>query len=190
MRRNEALQREIFHVLTGEWMGDSAKTGSPYSWLPNHLEDSFGKISPSSFLAALHEAATSDFIEEDQPYPLNSQALKKGVQIASKMQVTILNEKYSWIEILLKNKELSFPCDFDAISRSWSSHNIQSRLDELFNESAPPPSYFEPDFYYEGIKQDLIDLGIFQPMHDGRINMPDIYRIGYGLGRKGGLPAQ
>lgn len=190
MRRNEALQREIFHALTGEWMGDSAKSGAPYSWLPNHLADGFGKVSPSSFLAALHEAATSDFISKDQPYPLNSQALKKGVQIASKMQVTTFNEKYSWIEILLKNKELSFPCDFDDISSLWSSHNIRSKLDALVDDSASPPRYSEPDFYYEGIKQDLIDLGIFQPMHDGRINMPDIYRIGYGLRRKGGLPAK
>ncbi|HID99045.1 MAG TPA: hypothetical protein EYP59_01990 [Thiotrichaceae bacterium] len=48
-----------------------------------------------------------------------------------------------------------------------------------------PPSRLEQG--YEGIKQDLIELGIFRLMRDERINMPDVYRIGYGLGRKGGV---
>jgi hypothetical protein len=57
----------------------------------------------------------------------------------------------------------------------------------VLNESdiIPPPSYEEHGV--NGLKQDLIDLGIFQEMRDGRINMPDVYRVGYGLGRKGGV---
>lgn len=186
MRKDEAVQRKIFHALTGEWMGDSAKSGYPYVWLPNHLEDSFGRVSPCSFLAALHEAAATDDLTEEQQYPLNYQALKKGVQKASQMQVCTLNENYRWIEVLLKGKDISFPCGFSEIERLWS-YNDKERLDTIINEAdtIPPPGYSEHGF--EGIKQDLIALGIFQQMHDGRINMPDVYRLGYGFGRKGGV---
>lgn len=189
MRRDEALQRKIFHALTGEWMGDSAKSGYPYAWLPTHLEDGFGKVSPCSFLAALQAAAASAELPEDDRYPLNAQALKKGVQQASQMQVRTLNERYHWINDLLKGKELSFPCDFGDIEDSWRSNDARSKLEKTISVSGaiPPPSYSESDFSYEGLKQDLIALGIFQPMLDGRINMPDVYRVGYGLRRKGGV---
>lgn len=190
MRRDETLQRKIFHALTGEWMGDSAKSGYPYVWLPNHLEDGFGKISPCTFLAALHEAAASDdLLTEEQQYPLNYQAIKKGVQQASLMQVRILNENNRWIEILFKGKEISFPCDLSDIESLWWSGNMREKLEDAMNESGaiPPPGYSESGFSLEGIKNDLITLGIFQPMLDGRINMPDVYRVGYGLRRKGGV---
>ena len=168
-------------------MGDTPKSGCPYIWLPNHLEDSHGKISPCSFLAALHEAAATDDLTEEQQYPLNYQALKKGVQKASQMQARTLNENYRWIEVLLKGKDISLPCEFSEFEDLWQYYDTRSKLDAIINEAGtiPPPSYSAQG--YEGIKQDLIDLGIFQPMHDGKINMPDVYRLGYGLGRKGGV---
>lgn len=187
MRRDEALQKKVFHALVGDWMGDSPKSGQPYIWLTNHLEDGFGKVSPCSFLAALHEAADSDELTEEQDYPLNDKALKKGVQKGSQMQVRTLNEDYRWIEVLLKGKDLSFPCDFDDIKSVW--FGIRSEIDDAINEpgSMRPPNYSDSDFYYEGIKEYLIALGIFQPMLDDKINMPEVYRVGYGLRRKGGV---
>ena len=38
-----------------------------------------------------------------------------------------------------------------------------------------------------GLIQDLTDLGILQPLPDGRLQMPDVYRVAFGLGRKGGV---
>ncbi|WP_172812309.1 hypothetical protein [Chloroflexus islandicus] len=40
---------------------------------------------------------------------------------------------------------------------------------------------------WSGIKNHLLHLGIFELTSDNRINMPDIYRIGFGLGRRGGV---
>ncbi len=187
MRRDEALQKKIFHALVGDWMGGGPKSGSPYIWLGHHFEDGFGKVSPCSFLAALHEAAASDELTQEQEYPLNHKALKKGVQKASKIQVRTLNEHSRWLEVLLKGKDLSFPCDFDNIKDVWCG--IRSEVDDAINHpgSMRPPSYSDSDFYYEGIKDYLVTLGIFQPMLDGKINMPEVYRIGYGLHRRGGI---
>ncbi|MDD5276062.1 MAG: hypothetical protein PHR16_08270 [Methylovulum sp.] len=186
MRRDETVQRKIFHALAGEWMGTDARRGYPYTWLPNHLGDSYGKVSPRSFLAALREAATDNLIK-DQKYPLSYQAIKKGVQKASKIRVEELKEDYRWIEILISPlKGMSVPCPFNAIESTWKQHDAMDKLKNIEDAGVRlPPSRLE--LGYEGIKQDLVDLGIFEIMRDGRINMPDVYRVGYGLSRRGGV---
>jgi hypothetical protein len=186
MRKDETVQRKIFHALAGEWMGTDARRGYPYTWLPNHLGDSYGKVSPRSFLAALREAATDELIK-DQKYPLSYQAIKKGVQKASQIRVNELKEDYRWIELLIAPlKGMSVPCSFDAIESIWQSDKIKDKLKRIEEGGVRlPPSRLEQG--YEGIRQDLVDLGIFEIMRDGRINMPDVYRVGYGLGRRGGV---
>ncbi|MFU8788615.1 MAG: hypothetical protein ACNA7G_06265 [Methylobacter sp.] len=186
MRKDETVQRKIFHALAGEWMGTDARRGYPYTWLPNHLGDNSGKVSPRSFLAALREAATDNLVK-DQKYPLHYQAIKKGVQKASQIRVNELKEDYRWIESLMPPlKGMSVPCPFKAIMDLWEQHDILVKLENINDDGVRlPPSRL--DQRYEGIKQDLVDLGIFEVMRDGRINMPDVYRVGYGLGRRGGI---
>lgn len=41
----------------------------------------------------------------------------------------------------------------------------------------------------DGVRDDLKGVGVFQIMDDGRVNLPDVYRVGYGLGRRGGVKA-
>ena len=38
-----------------------------------------------------------------------------------------------------------------------------------------------------GVMDYLEQLGLITFMLNGRINMPDLYRVGFGLGRKGGI---
>lgn len=187
MRKDETVQRKIFHALAGEWMGTDARRGNTYTWLPNHLGDSYGKVSPRSFLAALHVAATDDLVK-GQKHPLHYQAIKKGVQKASKIRVEELKEDYRWIDtLMIPLKTMSVPCPFKAIMDLWEQNDILVKLENINDEGVRlPPSRLDQG--YDGIKQDLVDLGIFQLMHDGRINMPDVYRVGYGLGRRGGVP--
>jgi len=187
MRVDETLQSEIFHALAGPYMGSNARKGFPYTWLPNHLEDGYDKTSPRSFLAALHTAA-SEPLRDKQAYPLHYQSIKKGVQAASRIRVRELREDYPWIDRLMTPlKGQTVPGEFDAITHRWGQKNILETLEQVNDEAVVrlPPSRLS--LGYEGIKQDLIELGIFRLMRDGRINMPDVYRIGYGLGRKGGV---
>jgi hypothetical protein len=187
MRIDEELQRDIFHTLAGPYMGSNARRGFPYIWLPNHLGDGYDKTSPRSFLAALHTAA-SEPLRDNQVYPLHYQSIKKGVQKASSIRVSELREDYPWIDkLMMPLKGQTVPCQFDAITHSWEQQKVLNTLKQANNKAAVrlPPSRLEQG--YEGIKQDLVELGIFRLMRDGRINMPDVYRIGYGLGRKGGV---
>ena len=73
---------------------------------------------------------------------------------------------------------------FSLLAKSWTDHFDTTPTPELFGERLPPEHWAEG---WEGILQDLIGLGIFETMRDGRINMPDLYRVGFGIGRRGGV---
>jgi hypothetical protein len=51
--------------------------------------------------------------------------------------------------------------------------------------SALPPPHLDDG--PEGLRTDLSDLGVLSITPDGRINMPDVYRVGFGLGRRGAV---
>lgn len=36
--------------------------------------------------------------------------------------------------------------------------------------------------------EELIGMGVMRRRRDGRIDLPDVYRIAFGVGRKGGVP--
>ena len=186
---DEDRQRERFHALAGPWMGSGPRRGSSYSWIPNHLGDTKGRVSPRSFLAALREAArrTSEN-RPDHKYALHYDSIKRGVQKASRIRVAELREDYPWVNRVFEPlRGMTVPCEFREIKNQW-------RNSGLLDDPAAPladgamelsPSYPQRDA--PGIRGDLESLGIFQRLHDGRVNIPDVFRVGYGLGRKGGV---
>ena len=64
------------------------------------------------------------------------------------------------------------------------------RFDRLAEEVEPneprlPPRHLDDGT--EGVRRDLESLGVFQPLYDGRLNIPSVFRVGYGLGLRGGV---
>ncbi len=101
LRIDEDKQRDVFHAITGPWMGRDRRRGFPYTWLPNHLGDARRQVSPRSFLAALRNAA-SDSSKTDYDYALHYESIKRGVQEASRIRVREMQEDYPWVETLMK----------------------------------------------------------------------------------------
>lgn len=187
LRNEEETQRKVFHSITGPWMGRDRRRGFPYTWLPNHLGDASGQVSPRSFLAAIRHAA-GDNLRPDYTYPLYYESIKRGVQEASRIRVREMQEDYPWVDILMKPLSgLTVPCQFEEIARRWEDGNILNRLQDdiaLAAVKLPPVHLKEGP---NGIRQDIETLGVFERMTDDRVNLPDVYRVGYGLGRKGGV---
>ena len=185
----EDHQRDKFHSFAGPWMGRGSKRGFPYTWIPSHLGDTEGRVSPRSFLAALKEAAEVTTDEHpSHPYALHYDGIKHGVQEASKVRVNELREDYPWVDQVMKPLEgMVVPCDFDEIVDRWYSEGVVERLEcDTENDSVKlPPRHVErgPD----GVRSDLESLGVFLRLLDGRVNIPDVFRVGYGLGRRGGV---
>ena len=187
--RKEDYQRDKFHEIAGPWMGTNRRRGFPYTWIPNHLADTEGRVSPRSFLSALRTAA--DDTNQEHPnhdYALHYNSIKRGVQEASKIRIRELQEDYPWVHRILEHLEgMVVPCPFHSIAERWQGGRILDHLaTEVKQEEVKlPPRHIDqgPD----GIREDMESLGIFLRLRDGRVNIPDVFRVGYGLGRRGGV---
>ena len=184
----EEDQRDKFHAIAGEWMGRGPKRGFPYTWIPNHLGDTEGRVSPRSFLAALRKAVedTKD-AHLDHPFALHYDSIKRGVQEASKIRVNEIQEDYPWIHrVMTPLAGMVVPCAFEEVAERWRSQGVPERLTEEADQGEVKlPRHVEqgPD----GMRTDLESLGVFMRLRDGRVNIPDVFRVGYGLGRRGGV---
>lgn len=186
-RRDGATQRALFAALAGTQMGRDHRRGVPYTWIVSHLADAKGQTSPRSFLAAIRAAAEDTIARyPDHDLPLHFESIKRGVQMASQIRVGELAEDFPWVRDALEVlKGLNVPCEFAGIRDKWAAAYPEGLPERKDGEAAMlPPPHGES---WEGVAKDLERLGIFATMRDGRINMPDLYRVGFGLGRRGGV---
>lgn len=187
LRSDESTQREVFHAIAGLWMGRDRRRGFPYTWLPNHLGDARRQVSPRSFLAALRHAADGP-PRQGWNHPLHFEDIKRGVQEASKIRVKEMQEDYPWVARLMDAlRGITVPCEFAVIEERWRGGEVWDQLEKDItagNVKLPPAlAGFGP----AGVRQDLEVLGVFERMSDDRVNLPDVYRVGYGIGRRGGV---
>jgi len=185
VKREGTKQRELFNALAGPWMGRDRRRGVPYIWSVSHLADGRGRTSPRSFLAAIRQAA-EDSLDNYPSYdqPLHFESIKRGVQKASQIRVLEMAEDYPWVpKVMDPLRGLTVPCQFELVEERWKSH-LPSGLSDL-SEQRLPPQHAERG--WSGVRSDLERLGIFETMKDGRVNLPDLYRVGFGLGRRGGV---
>jgi hypothetical protein len=190
LRTNENLQREVFHAIAGPAMGKGPKRGFPYTWLPNHLIDGRDQVSPRSFVAALRHAVQKDNTPAEWEYALHYKAIEAGVQEASQIRVDeISREDYPWVESLMQplKGNITVPCDPNDMVTLWQKNKTIEglQINQMVGEVKLPPPHLEER--EQGVLQDLEDLGVIQRMSDGRIQMPDVYRIAFGFGRRGGV---
>jgi hypothetical protein len=192
LRTDERLQEGVFVRLAGKAMGTGAssfKRGKPYSWLVNHLQDGLDQVSPRSFFAAVRQAA--DETAEGNTLALDYRAIQAGVQAASKIRVDeITGEDYPWVDFVMRplRGRLTVPCSVGDVEAIWKKEQILKTLENDLRSVAgaklPPQSLAEGP---EGVLSDLQSLGLVKRIEDGRIQMPDVYRIAFGLGRRGGV---
>lgn len=185
MKRDSEAQRKAFERLAGPWMGRDKRRGVPYVWAVGHLADGRGQTSPRSFLAAIKQAA--DVSNEHYPnheYALHYEGIKQGIQRASEIRVDEVAEDYPWVKAVLGNLGgMNVPCAYSDISARWQECFPQGVADISFPKL--PAQHIERG--WDGIRDDLQRLGMIETKKDGRIDMPDLYRVGFGLGRKGGV---
>jgi hypothetical protein len=193
LRSDEKLQEQLFERLAGKAMASGPsgyKRGKPYTWLVNHLVDGLGQVSPRSYCEAVRHAA--EHTPEDAPTALHFRAIQAGVQAASRIRVNeVTTEDYPWVELVMQplRGKLTVPCAAEEFEYLWAQEKTIERLkDQLAHSNLkvklPPQSL---SLGAAGLLEDLQALGLIERLRDRRVQMPDVYRIGFGLGRKGGL---
>lgn len=186
LQRDENAQRRLFQRLAGAWMGKDRRRGIPYIWIVNHLADGRGLTSPRSFLEAIKKAAEDSERYSEYPLALHFESLKRGVQVASEVRIDELAEDHPWLKGLMTPLAgLSVPCTEEAIYERWVE-KIGYKSDGAFGLSESLPVNLR-NMGRTGIFAYLVHLGLITIMRDNRINMPDLYRVGFRLGRKGGV---
>ena len=187
--RDENRQRETFHRIAGSSMGPNHRRGVPYAWVADHLADAQRRVSPRSFLAALREAA-SDTVERypEHSHALHPDSIRRGVLKASRVRIEEIENDYPWVgDAMAALAGMAVPLESAEIAERWQSAGVLENLGRLTeqNEVKLPPRRLGAGA--AGVNLDLESLGVFYRMLDGRVNVPDVCRVGYGLGRKGGV---
>jgi hypothetical protein len=191
----EVRQQEIFTWLAGQYMGTDQRRGYTYTWLPNHLADGLGQVSPRSFLSALRKA--TDITAEQyasHPLALHWDGIRRGVQTASQIRVKEIAEDIPWVAAAIRPLEgLQVPIDPPEVISRWEERDLQQALEGLRNA---PPSGEEDEAKPTGpmhgrfseLIEELVQIGVMTRRANGRLDLPDVYRVAFGLGRRGGIP--
>lgn len=178
---NSSLFQQLIERMIGKFMGGNPRKGYTYSWIPNHLQDAGGRIAPRSFLKLFSLAARNRLDEPSAPVsgehqlllPTNLQAAL--IQTSEERIFELTQEEYPWLEALkssLGNREV--PMD----TRSFL---------KALRVTHWPPSTKLPASQPPGILRAMLQLGIVEQRLGDKINMPEIYRYGFKLKRRGGI---
>jgi hypothetical protein len=146
-------------------------------------------VTPRSFLTALRRAAE---ISETTDRVLTIDGIKEGLRAASRVRVDQLKEEYKWIEFaLLPLAGMRVPCSEAEILNRWAETKTAAAVERDAVEKgylAPSemPTLTQPgdpsrSLRERGLLATLLKIGVLERRLDGRINMPDIFRIGAAL---------
>jgi hypothetical protein len=186
---DETKQERLFAVLAGQYMGSDRRRGRTYLWMHNHLSDAFGQVSPRTFLVALRTAAENG--HEVSNKVIDPKGIQIGLQAASERRVEQLHEDFFWIRDALEPlADLQVPCEDKALFDRWKAAKTISLIEETSKRGKSlAPLEFESaaGISSRSLLNAMRRLGVAERRPDGRINVPDIYRVAAKLLRKGGV---
>lgn len=186
LRQDEARQRAAMSRLAGEFMGDGPngkKKGTTWDWPLNHLKDALDEITPRAFLTLIIAAAGSGSAPE-RAIPAAGIRLD-GMRAASQVRVDQLYQEFLWIKSALAPLAgLLLPATEDTLFSAWRAART---LEVIASDSAdrgylPPYSGAPSEF---ALVEALRRIGVMLRRPDGRLDMPDLYRVAARLLKKG-----
>lgn len=193
LAQDEKAQEIFFSSIAGEYMGKSATKGRTYTWVPNHLANARGFAAPRSFLLALSVAAEKS---RSSATALDLLGIQEGVRQASDSRMRELSEDYRWINAVFRPlRDSIVPMERIELTKRWREENVIALINSEISKDTtgrylPPPGVSgqkDDPGTHSALIDTLDHLGIVSTMGDGRINMPDLFRLAAGVKRKGGV---
>ena len=172
---HEKEQKAFATRLAGELMGKGIKKGYTFRWIPNRLQDAQIKIVPRSILCLLGFAAES----------ANRNPLSRGSRLVTPADL------FAGLEPTSKERVNEIAEEYPIVKRLENLRNAHVMMDpkvagELL--SKPTKSDGNTDVTDgNSVIEELVGLGVLRIRADGRVDVPDIYRYGFGIKRKGGV---
>lgn len=197
---DEKCQERAFVALAGPYMGTDRRKGHTFTWVPNHLQDGKGRVSPRTWLLTLRTAAglTAERYAT-QPHPLHYEAIRESLHEASRVRVDELKDDIRWAAAAIQQLEgAQVPMEPSHIRFLWDKGRLADALLEMAaaDEGTEGPEDDEgskggsgprePDNPFALIEE-LVELGVMTERANGALDLPDVYRLAFNIGRKGGV---
>lgn len=171
----ERGQRNLAKRLAGEVMGKGPKKGYTHRWIPARLKDAGGQIVPRSFLRLIAYAAKEALVDPPGRGPLMAPPQLVGaLKETSKDRVNELQEEYPFVARLANLRDKTMLMERKEVIRLLAQPGADV---DGFGKNG------------ESVFEELLRIGVMETRADGRIDVPDIYRYGFGIKRKGGAAA-
>ncbi|WP_260636289.1 hypothetical protein [Streptomyces angustmyceticus] len=186
---DEKCQERVFVSLAGPYMGTDRRKGHTFTWVPNHLQDGKGRVSPRTWLLALRSAAALTTERyAGHPYPLHYEAIRESLHEASRVRVEELTEDIAWAATAIEQLEGGqVPMEPSHVRQCWERGGLAETLRHMREddgESSGPRDAGDP----LALIDELVDLGVLTERTSGALDLPDVYRLAFNIGRKGGVP--
>ena len=171
----KSSQKALVDHLAGEQMGSGSNKGYTYRWIPAHLQDAHGRIVPRSFVNLVAYAARVAVQHSPRgKYDrlLHPQELSAALVETSKARVDELKEEHLVVARLQSLRGATVPL---------AKSDAAARLSETAGE---------PDGYATDGKaalEELVRIGVARVRPEGTIDVPDVFRHGFQIKRRGGV---
>lgn len=195
LSNNEGQQQRLFEAMAGSFMGKGPRKGRTFDWPYNHLADGLGDVTPRSFLILMQSAAERSQERDADNLVLLPQTIRDGLREASKVRIEQLNTEYPWIKRVLQPLAgLRVPAMPQVFFDAWKENaTVEAAVKIARKEHSLPPvkSSSARKADYSDREADLADrltkMGVLTSRPDGRYDMPDLFRVGAALLKKGGV---
>lgn len=180
-------QEELVAAIAGEYMGKDRKRGRVYTWVPLHLGDAANNCSPRTFLTAWKTAA--EHVPPPQKQVVDHLGINEGVRQASKARMTELKEDYPWIDLVLAPLRRQFvPIEKQSLFELWKAQKVTERiLEQASGEGWLAPIGMIIEHSPDALLQTMTSIAVMEERANGKINVPDIFRVEAEILRKGGV---
>ncbi|MBB5045001.1 hypothetical protein [Shinella fusca] len=180
-------QRNLIKEIAGPYMGTDARRGRVYTWVPLHLSDARNACSPRTFLTAWQKASEHKPVPSDRA--VDHLGLIEGVRKASSTRLAELREDYRWIDSALAALKGQFvPIERRELLRIWEdSEVVQGILGEARAGHWLAPVQLADEKNTEALLDAMNSIAVTEERANGKINVPDIFRVEAGIKRKGGV---
>lgn len=182
-------QSRVMEVIAGPFMGDGLnghKKGKTYDWPIKHLADAFLEVTPRSFLGLLIAAAKYGAAPDDRA--ISPEGIRHGLRAASKTRVDQLHQEFLWIKgVLAPLAGLLLPQEEKEVFRAWKVTNtLKLLVDDSKVGKYLPPFEISKEKHERDLFLALERIGVMFSRKDGRLDMPDLFRVAAKLLKKGG----
>ncbi|MCC6557968.1 MAG: hypothetical protein IT372_33905, partial [Polyangiaceae bacterium] len=186
-----AHQSKLMTALAGPYMADGVhgnKKGKTYDWPLKHLGDAFDEVTPRSFLVLMIAAAKYGVAPTDRV--ITPGGIQHGLRAASKTRVDQLHQEFPWIKgVLAPLAGLLLPQEEQQVFAVWRrARTLEAAIKDAQKEGYLPPVHAGQDGVADerGLYAALEQIGVMLRRKDGRIDMPDLFRVAAKLLKKGG----